>query len=524
MKKIYYFIASTLLFVCVVKAEINYSNAFVWNCQRNGGLLEVSVRVMPQHYLYYEQTQIEVKDAFGKSIPPYSLPVSIAHSDPFSGTVKIIPGDTSASWSYKLVGKAPYYVSIDFQGCRSRSEQRPAICFPPGNQEFKVNESAQILPVLSAKSRENTLRMTKSLEGILQRFTIERSAGGYMNAAEFITFLDKNSAPNQMLSGENIFLIILIVLLGGIGLNLTPCVLPMIPINLAIIGAGDSGEKNKVKGFLLGGSYGFGIAVSYGSIGLISVLTGTRFGVLNSTAWFNFTVAAIFFVLGVSLFGIFNIEFSKIFGKIHLNSNKGKLFGAFVMGAVAALLAGACVAPVVIAVIVFSTELYSSGQSYGLLLPFLLGFGMALPWPFAGAGMAVLPKPGKWMQRIKILFAVIIIAGSAWYAYQGILQVDWLVDDKNSYSQLATLEMELKKALQTNKKVVIDFWASWCKNCKEMDATTFENDAVLAKLESFVVIKFQAEKLDDPEIKPALDYFKIIGLPSYVILSPIKQK
>jgi thiol:disulfide interchange protein len=226
----------------------------------------------------------------------------------------------------------------------------------------------------------------------------------------------------------------------------------------------------------------------------------------------------------VSLFGIFNIEFSKIFGKIHLNSNKGKLFGAFVMGAVAALLAGACVAPVVIAVIVFSTELYSSGQSYGLLLPFLLGFGMALPWPFAGAGMAVLPKPGKWMQRIKILFAVIIIAGSAWYAYQGILQVDWLVDDKNSYSQLATLEMELKKALQTNKKVVIDFWASWCKNCKEMDATTFENDAVLAKLESFVVIKFQAEKLDDPEIKPALDYFKIIGLPSYVILSPIKQK
>ena len=72
-------------------------------------------------------------------------------------------------------------------------------------------------------------------------------------------------------------------------------------------------------------------------------------------------------------------------------SARGKFFTAWLLGTVAALLAGACVAPVVIAVIVYAGTLYSEGYSTALLLPFLLGFGMALPWPFAGAGLTLLP-------------------------------------------------------------------------------------------------------------------------------------
>ena len=88
------------------------------------------------------------------------------------------------------------------------------------------------------------------------------------------------------------------------------------------------------------------------------------------------------------------------------------------MGAVAALLAGACVAPVVIQVVLFSSNLYATGTNVALALPFFLGIGMAMPWPIAGAGLAALPKPGAWMVRVKQAFGVVILATAAYYGYE----------------------------------------------------------------------------------------------------------
>src|SRR6185436_2111722 len=98
-------------------------------------------------------------------------------------------------------------------------------------------------------------------------------------------------------------------------------------------------------------------------------------------------------------------------------SGKGTLALAFGMGAIAALLAGACVAPVVIQVVLFSSDLYAQGTVMALGLPFLLGVGMAVPWPLAGAGLTALPKPGAWMVRVKQGFGVLILATAAYYGY-----------------------------------------------------------------------------------------------------------
>ena len=89
------------------------------------------------------------------------------------------------------------------------------------------------------------------------------------------------------------------------------------------------------------------------------------------------------------------------------------------MGAIAALLAGACVAPVVIQVVLFSSDLYAQGTVVALGLPFLLGIGMAIPWPIAGAGLTALPRPGAWMVRVKQAFGVVILATAAYYGYLG---------------------------------------------------------------------------------------------------------
>jgi thiol:disulfide interchange protein len=200
------------------------------------------------------------------------------------------------------------------------------------------------------------------------------------------------------------------------------------------------------------------------------------------------------------------------------------------MGAVAALLAGACVAPVVIQVVLFSSSLYASGTSLALALPFVLGVGMAIPWPIAGAGLAALPKPGVWMVRVKQAFGILIIGTAIYYGYIAytLFENRWVdasevsgsVQEKLEAGWTNSLAAGLERAEREQKPVLIDFWATWCKNCLTMDKTTLADPAVSAALDGYVKIKFQAE---DPDAEPArsvMARFNAIGLPTYVILRP----
>ena len=254
----------------------------------------------------------------------------------------------------------------------------------------------------------------------LDRFTTLGTAAGYLDRADFLTFI--HNAENGIVEkgwfeGRGPLAILFIVLVGGLALNLTPCVLPMIPINLAIIGAGAQAGSRR-RGFLLGATYGGAMAVVYGVLGLIVILTAGTFGTINSSPWFNLAIAVVFVVLALAMFDVIEIDFSRFSSRFQVaDAKRGTFLLAFTLGAVAALLAGACVAPVVIQVVLFASNLYASGTKIALALPFLLGVGMALPWPMAGAGIAALPKPGPWMVRVKQAFGVFILITAAYYGY-----------------------------------------------------------------------------------------------------------
>jgi thiol:disulfide interchange protein len=418
---------------------------------------------------------------------------------------------------------APYKVDIDFQGCKDKSGDSLAICFIPSSEEFKSKNFSGNFPrekTFPEKDQQSVI--TDELENntykLLNEFSIVRRSGGYLKSRDFLAFLNASKRDSgSILENRGLFSLILFVLIGGLALNFTPCVLPMIPINLAIIGAG-SEAKTKSQGFLKGGIYGLAIALSYGALGLVSVLTGAKFGTLNSSPVFNFIIAAVFVVLALAMFDVFSIDLSRYSGKFSGSSGKhGTFIAIFAMGVVAALLAGACVAPVVIAVLLYSTTIYADGDVSGLLIPFLLGVGMAIPWPFAGAGLAVVPKPGAWMVKVKQGFGVLIILFAAYYGYLGMT----LISDEGASSadsSFALLHKGLLESKRTGKPLFIDFWAKWCKNCSAMDASTFKDPAVMKRLEDFVVVKFQAENMKDPAVRKILDYFSIPGLPAFTIL------
>ncbi|MFC1887300.1 cytochrome c biogenesis protein CcdA [Candidatus Cloacimonadota bacterium] len=409
-------------------------------------------------------------------------------------------------------------------------------CFMPEELEFKLALSSDS-EIQKEDITEEIVEKTEYTDSIkdlklkLQDFEITGVETGYQKSEDFVTFLKDSIGSGAMNSNKfankSLWLIIILILIGGIALNLTPCVLPMIPITIAVLGAGTQSES-KAKGFLIGGTYGLGMALAYGLLGVIVILTGSQFGTINSSPWFNFIIAALFVVLALAMFDIIPIDFSKFqSGKVGSKS-KGKYLTVFFLGIIAAVLAGACVAPVLISVILYSTSLYTAGNVAGLLLPFLLGVGMAIPWPFAGAGLSFLPKPGNWMKWVKIIFGIIILVVAVFYVFTGVKIVKsnkqlYYVLDSHEVSDLPwkhSIMEGLELAKEENKPVFIDFWATWCKNCLAMDATTFKDEKVIQEFDNFILVKYQAEKLKVSPTKEILKHFEIIGLPTYIVLVP----
>ena len=435
-------------------------------------------------------------------------------------TTCFAPKTANVEWKLRVgaKGSAPQHADV-FSG----------ITFGHGDRPQPGGATTTPIGVVPTAGPATTAFDLKALDG----FTTLATTGGYLGTSDFLTFIhnaETGVKPAGMFDGRGPLAILLIVFLGGLALNLTPCVLPMIPINLAIIGAGaQAGSRG--RGFLLGGMYGAAMALVYGVLGLIVILTAGTFGTINASPWFNLGITILFVVLALAMFDVITIDFSRFSSRVHVGeSSRGTFMVAFGMGAIAALLAGACVAPVVIQVVLFSSNLYATGTTAALALPFFLGIGMAVPWPIAGAGLAALPKPGAWMVRVKQVMGVIILATAAYYGYEtyGLFANRWVdASDVTSSVQAklkagwhASLAEGLEEARRDNKPVLIDMWATWCKNCLTMDKTTLEDQTVTSALAGYVKVKFQAEDPDRQPAKALMQRFDAVGLPAYVILKP----
>lgn len=387
----------------------------------------------------------------------------------------------------------------------------------PAAAEIGLPNVAVEVPGVETPSVETEMPSVEALfEGIeaaeepsALSYKVVREAEGYCGAKDFLGFL-KGERESSLLDFGNLWsalLSIVLILVGGFMMNLTPCVLPMIPINLMIIG------KSAVRGAW----YGLGIAVAYGTLGVLAAVGGLAFGTIQGNPWFNVGISALFVVLALAMSGLFFIDLSK--KRAGLAQKKQSMLPwlfAFFMGLVSAVLAGACVAPILISVLLLTSNLYAAGNRLVLALPFVLGLGMALPWPFLGAGMRVLPKPGAWMKWVNRAFALLVLVFAAWYgrlAYLGFTAKPVAAGGATP----ATFEETLRATFEdSDKPVLVDCWATWCKNCAAMDKVLEEGE-VARELENFNVIKLQAEKIG--ELKALKGFENVSGLPHFVIIT-----
>jgi thiol:disulfide interchange protein len=495
--------------------------------------------VPPDHVIYAERLRFETED--GTELTPVNIPAPVVAIDKVTGKEKRMY-DRAFAADVKLDMPLPVNLMIKFQGCSNSA------CYFPEKHYFSATTAGLVAKVEEPAPSEDAGQAAASASGrdwhaAAGAFTVVGRETGYLKPGAFVKFLNE-AVTGQGLSSEplgrfkdlGLMATLFLIVLGGLGLNLTPCVLPMIPINLAIIGAGSRASSRR-RGFGLGAIYGAGMALAYGILGLVVVLTGAKFGTLNSSPWFNVAIAGIFVVMALGMFDVFSIDLSRFQGGVGSTGGAGQKSQAalaFTLGAVAALLAGACVAPVVISVLLLAANMFGKGVIIGLALPFLLGLGMALPWPFAGAGLSFLPKPGKWMAKVKYGFGTLILVFALYYGHlgyklSGIDRPSTVAgrtlpsgDVASELSNNESLARALHQARQNGRPVLIDFAASWCKNCAAMDEMVFPRDEVKQKLKDFVVVRYGAERPNESPAREVLDRFGVMGLPTYVVLKPAR--
>jgi thioredoxin:protein disulfide reductase len=397
--------------------------------------------------------------------------------------------------------------------------------------------------------------------------TLSSTGGSASAATSSQEFTPLASAPAQkakkvsLLSGNigaifeehGIAVALLVTFILGVLLNLTPCVYPLIPITLAYFASQSEGSRSRRR--LLAFVYVLGLVLTYASLGVFAALSGALFG-----AWLQHPFVLIFFgllmvVLAFSMFGFYEFKVPHFIAD-RAGARSG-FAGALAMGLLSGIVAAPCVGPVLVSLIAFVGQ--SKSIALGATLFFVLALGLGLPYLI---GLSALPRSGAWMVQIKkalgfvllamlfyfirpltgetvfrIGFGSMLLIGAIFLFLRkepnraaavirfiaAILFVAGAIFFLTPRADVAGIAWEkysdaaLTGAKIAGRPVVIDFYADWCIPCKQLDARTFSNEAVVRESERFVRLKADLTTADDSTAALAKRY-AIVGVPTIVFI------
>ena len=205
--------------------------------------------------------------------------------------------------------------------------------------------------------------------------------------------------------------LVLFVMGAGFLVSLTPCVLPMIPVTMGIIGA--TSEGNRLRGFLLSLTYVAGLATVYTSLGVVAAYSGSLFGGHMQSPWLVGAISLFFVAMGFSMFGYFDVAVpSSIATKLSQKGGAG-FVGAFVVGAVGGVVAGPCSGPVIASLMVLIGQQGAVLLGVALMLAFSLGMGIL--FLIAGTFSGAMVQPGMWMDTVKKGFGIVLWLAAIYY-------------------------------------------------------------------------------------------------------------
>jgi thiol:disulfide interchange protein DsbD len=242
-------------------------------------------------------------------------------------------------------------------------------------------------------------------------------------AATTVGALPKTGAPiseqarlANIITGSSLWVAAGLFFLAGLGLAFTPCVLPMVPILSGII-AGEGDDITPMRGFTLALSYVLGMAIVYTGAGVVAAAAGMQLQATFNQPWILIAFSGLFVILALGMFGVYELQMpSSIQTKLSAisgNQKSGTMVGAFVMGALSALIVTACVAPALIAALTVMAQTGDMVRSGSAL--FAMSLGMGAPLLLVGAAQGkFLPKAGPWMVAVRNSFGFMMLGLAIW--------------------------------------------------------------------------------------------------------------
>ncbi len=326
----------------------------------------------------------------------------------------------------------------------------------------------------------------------------------------------KNFDIAVWLKTKSLFEIFALIFFGGFLTSLTPCVFPLIPITLSVIGV-NKDKDEYLKPFLLSVAYVFGIAVTYAALGFLAAKTGQLFGAFLGHPVVIISLSLLFLLMGLSLLGLFEVKLPAGLSNIvyKVKPKKG-FFGAFVSGLFAGIVASPCIGPVLVGLLTFVAQ--SQNDILGMALLFTFAFGLGFLLIILGTFsqlLSRLPKSGKWLNIGKYIMGIAFIGLSLFYA-RPLLSMfnsnNVSVNHNENHFWKTYSEEALQLALSEGKPVIVDFYADWCAACIEMEARTFSHESIQLIKDNYVWLQFDATK-STPERKALRAQYGFLGLP-----------
>ncbi len=497
-------------------------------------------------------TEISFEDVpgveFGKIHYPNGHDLTLSFSEtPLSvydgATLFLIAARTTEEIEF---GKMTINGTFRYQACNDMS------CLIPTNEPIEIT-----VPVHDEKAAVNAINQEKfSIEPApLQTLQGERSQG-------------QNEITN-LIASQGLVLTLAVIFVGGLALNLTPCVYPIIPITISFFVGQSSGKLSKSVSLAL--FYVLGMSITYSALGVAAAMTGGILGSSLQNPLVLVGIACVFLIFAFSMFGGFEIRVPTFLNQLAGGSRQGYA-GALFMGLTVGIVAAPCIGPFVLSLLTYVAA--QGDPVLGFLMFFVLSLGLGLPYfvlgTFSGS-LERLPQSGVWMIWVKKVFGVIMVAVAIYFintlipepVYVALMTLtlvgggvligfldkssanfDWFRPLKylagaafilfgawTSVSAWQTAnapqiawqhydEQLVTDAHAAGKPILIDFYADWCIPCKQIDANLFRATPVVDAAERFVALKADLTVEKSEEVELLRKRYGVHGVPTIILLGP----
>ncbi|KFC73631.1 protein-disulfide reductase DsbD [Massilia sp. LC238] len=540
--------------------------------------LEVRYQIAEGYYMYRERFAFRAAGA--KLGTPEIPPGKVKYDETFQKDVETYKGELVIR--IPVEGSGPFTLTAASQGCADAG-----LCYPPQEHSAQLSAgaggTAPALPIGANAPQMSTAPLAPAP-------AMDAAPATPVQAPPAEAAPAAAAQPSDMagiagiLEGGRLLAIVPAFVLLGLGLAFTPCVLPMVPILSSII-VGEGRQAGRSRGFILSATYSLGMAIVYTLLGVAAGLAGEGLAAALQNPWVLGAFALLIVAMAMSMFGFYELQMPVALQTRLANASGrqsgGKLAGVFAMGAISALIVGPCVAAPLAGALVYISQ--TRDVVIGGAALFAMAVGMSIPLLLVGVSAgSLLPRAGAWMESVKRLFGVLMLAMALWlvspvlppivqmlgwaallfgygfyllrkhrhwasmaagaaFAVLGAVQlVGAATGGRDALAPLAHLtggahqglvfkriktvqDLDRELASAGGRTVMLDFYADWCVSCKEMEKLTFVDPAVQAKLANTILLQVDVTA-NDAEDKAMLKRFKLFGPPGIILFGPDGQE